>query len=231
MSEREKSPGLARGPVLVGVALAVVAAGLLLPRMGWANGGTLRLANVVMGDYRVSVFTDPTPVRPDSLDVSLLILQEGTLGVPEDLEVTVSSRALDGQAPGETLSATRGQADDPRYYATKFALGAEGRWEIGIRVSGPAGEGEASFEVTARERGILGHPLVLSLLALLPLVLVGIWILRQDEDESPHDASSTDAALQEDPHGGASKGGASHDGPGHDASPNDEGEPTGPAAG
>ncbi|TVP57005.1 MAG: hypothetical protein EA351_06665 [Gemmatimonadales bacterium] len=163
--------------------IALLVTVFFLPQTTWANGGTLRLANVVMGEYRVSVFTDPTPVRPDSLDVSLLILQDGRLGVAEDVEVVVTSRALDNQGVGESLVATREQADDPRYYATKFALGAEGRWEIGVRVSGPAGEGEASFEVTARDRGLLGHPVVLSLLALLPLILVGLWILSRDEEE------------------------------------------------
>ncbi len=145
-----------------------------------------------MGEYRVSVFTDPTPVRPDSLDVSVLIIREGHEGVPAGLDVRVLVELLEhagdhahGAAlppPGE-YRATREQADDPRYYATKFALGAEGRWRITVSVRGDAGEGEASFEVRARERGLLGHPLVLAGLALLPLVLAAIWLRREDPGE------------------------------------------------
>jgi hypothetical protein len=145
------------------------------------NGGTLRLANVPMGDYRVSVFTDPTPVRPDSLDVSLLILQEGREGVAEGVDVMVRAEFLGGEATPRVRQATREQAEDPRYYAAKFALGLEGPWRVTVEVSGDHGEGAASFEVTAREPGLLGHPLVLSLLALLPLAALGWWLLREEE--------------------------------------------------
>lgn len=180
---------------LLGVILLVAIPGTLL-----ANGGTLRLANVSMGDYRVSVFTDPTPVRPDSLDVSVLVIQEGVDGVPDGLEVRVRTEllALGGDTPesrtpqigaGEILRATRAQADDPRYYAAKFGLGAEGRWRITVSLRGVAGEGEASFEVVAREPGILGHPLVLMLLALLPLLGAGWWVMRDAED-ADEDAAS-----------------------------------------
>ena len=43
------------------------------------------------------------------------------------------------------LPCTREQAQDPRYYAAKFALGSVGEWEILVRVRGPEGEGEVSF--------------------------------------------------------------------------------------
>ena len=178
-----------------GLKVLIVSALLVgLPTTLLANGGTLRLANVAMGDYRVSVFTDPTPVRPDSLDVSVLILQEGVEGVPDGVEVRVTTELLElhgehvhdlpePSALGQTLPATREQADDPRYYATKFALGAEGRWRITVSVRGEVGEGQASFEVTARKRGPLGHPGVVITLALLPLLGAAWWVLRDGEAE------------------------------------------------
>jgi len=177
---------------------AVLAVALLLAIPGTllANGGTLRLANVPMGNYLVSVFTDPTPVRPDSLDVSVLIFQDEVEGVPDGVGVTVRTELLelhadDGEWPdarpgmGETLQATREQADDPRYYAAKFALGAPGRWLISVEVDGEGGHGKASFEVTARERGLLGHPLVISFLALLPLGLAAWWIMKGEDEAGP----------------------------------------------
>lgn len=175
-------------------ALVVLALLTGLPTTLLANGGTLRLANVAMGDYRVSVFTDPTPVRPDSLDVSVLILLEGVEGVPDEVDVQVTTELLEypgdhahdlpePSALGQTLPATREQADDPRYYATKFALGAEGRWRLTVSVRGEAGAGQASFEVTARERGPLGHPAVVITLALLPLLGAVWWVLRDGEAE------------------------------------------------
>jgi hypothetical protein len=185
-------PRWTRWKGLRALAVLVLLAGL--PTTVLANGGTLRLANVVMGDYRVSVFTDPTPVRPDSLDVSVLILQEGVEGVPDGVDVQVTTELLeyhgdhdhdlpDPSTLGQTLAATREQADDPRYYATKFALGAEGRWRITVSVRGEGGEGQASFEVTARQRGPLGHPAVVITLALLPLLGAAWWVLRDGEPE------------------------------------------------
>lgn len=156
--------------------LALVLALSMAPEGARANGGTLRLSNVAMGAYLVSAFTDPTPVRPDSMDVSILAVMAATGEVAEGLEIRIRTRHLDGLAPDEEEVATREQADDPRYYAAKFGLGAEGRWELTLHVTGPQGAGEASFQVTARERGVLGNPLVLILLALLPLVAVGGWI-------------------------------------------------------
>lgn len=169
-----------------GAACALWAVLILLAgaSLAWANGGTLRLANVPMGEYRVSAFTDPTPVRPDTLDVSVLVLREGVPGIAEDVVVTVGTRALEGQGPETVREANREQADDPRYHAAKFALGAEGEWEVTVSVTGPHGRGEASFRIRARERGLLGHPLVLMGLALLPLLAVALWIFREEEGEA-----------------------------------------------
>lgn len=165
------------------VAAACLAVVTTAPLAG--NGGTLRLANVPMGEYLVSVFTDPTPVRPDSMDVSVLVLRAGMDGVADDVRVTVHTRHLAGHGPGQTLAATREQADDPRYYAAKFAPGAEGRWEVTVDVEGIGGSGSASFEVTAREPGPLRGPLALTLLALLPLVAAAWWIFREGEPVRP----------------------------------------------
>lgn len=160
----------------------LVAALIGLPAQVLGNGGTLRLANVPMGEYRVSVFTDPTPVRPDSLDVSVLVLREGREGVAEGVRVLVGAVPLDHPGPELRLEATREQADDPRYHAAKFALGHEGRWRITVEVEGAFGAGSADFELRAREQGVLGHPLVLSLLALLPLGALGWWLLTAEKE-------------------------------------------------
>jgi len=200
-----------RKTCLVGAFLAVVLLGGVgsVPGILLANGGTLRLANLSIGDYQVSVFTDPTPVRPDSLDVSVLIIQRGVEGVPDGVRVMVTSELLEYEGDpthrhsvevgtGQTLQATREQADDPRYYAAKFALGAQGLWKITVAVQGEAGQGEASFEVRARERGLLGHPLVLSLLALFPLGLAW-WLLAREGDDgrsSPDQSSRSSSSLR-----------------------------------
>jgi hypothetical protein len=151
---------------------------LLLPLPLRADGGTLRVANVPMGAYRINVFTDPTPIPPDSVDVSILATFERGRGIARGLDVVVTALRTDGTGSPMTHPATREQADDPRYYAAKFALGSEGEWEIRVRVQGPEGEGEVVFQVTAREPGLLANPFLILTLALLPLVLVGLWLKR-----------------------------------------------------
>jgi hypothetical protein len=155
-----------------------VAALALLPISLRADGGTLRVANVPIGAYRINVFTDPTPIPPDSVDVSVLATFERGRGIAEGLDIEVTARRTDGTGSPVRHPATREQADDPRYYAAKFALGSEGEWEIRVRVRGPEGEGEVVFRVTSREPGLLANPLLIATLALMPLLLVGWWLRR-----------------------------------------------------
>jgi hypothetical protein len=154
---------------------------LFTPSLLWGDGGTLRIANALMGAYRINVFTDPTPIPPDSIDVSVLATYERGRGVAEGLEIQVSAEKLDGSGTRVEHPATRDQADDPRYYAAKFALGDIGRWGITVGVVGPEGEGEVSFEVKVQEPGLLDNPYLILFLALLPLVVVGWWLRKSGE--------------------------------------------------
>ncbi|NNM06935.1 MAG: hypothetical protein HKO65_17695, partial [Gemmatimonadetes bacterium] len=69
-----KAHPLASAGVLVVSSLVALGAALTLPASTnflLADGGTLRVANVPMGAYRINVYTDPTPITPDSIDVSI----------------------------------------------------------------------------------------------------------------------------------------------------------------
>ena len=143
-----------------------------------ADGGTLRVANVPMGAYRVNVFTDPTPITPDSIDVSILATFERGRGVARGLEIEVECRRVDGEGAPIRRLATREQATDPRYYSAKFSPGSVGEWEVRVRIEGPEGEGEVSFRVRVQEPGPLSNPYLILLAAFLPLVLVGWWLKR-----------------------------------------------------
>lgn len=150
-----------------------------------ANGGTLRVADAAMGDYRVSVYTDPTPPRPDSVDVSVLVVRADDPRPVEGLDVRVAARwagpdgapaALEGRSV--TVVADRAQADDPRYYAAKFAPGRVGEWLVEVSVEGPDGAGTTAFRIDVREPGLLDEPWVVVTLALLPLLLLALWLVR-----------------------------------------------------
>ncbi len=155
----------------------LLVAGSAVPARIMANGGTLRLAGI-LGPYEVSVFTDPTPVRPDSLDVSILVRRPGDAQPLRGLRVVVRADAVGHGAMPTVREATREAADDPRYYAAKFPLGAAGLWRITVSIQGEEGSGEGSFQVNAVEQGLLGQPLVAVPLALLPLALVAWWLYR-----------------------------------------------------
>jgi hypothetical protein len=181
-------PSAPAGPVLASHAtgrvfaavtlLALTAWTLALPSPSQADGGTLRVANAPIGAYRVNVFTDPTPIPPDSIDVSVLVTFERGRGIATGLDIEVAARRLDGAGGEIRHPATRDQAEDPRYYAAKFALGSEGGWEITVSLAGPEGEGEVAFEVQVQEPGLLGNPYLILTLALLPILLVGWWLKR-----------------------------------------------------
>ncbi len=143
-----------------------------------ADGGTLRVANLPMGAYRVNVFTDPTPIRPDSIDVSVLVTYERGRGVAQGLAIEVEGEKVGAAGVVVRHPATQDQADDPRYYAAKFALGSEGLWTITVRLSGPEGEGETSFQIKVQNPGFFGNPFLILTMALLPLLLVGWWLKR-----------------------------------------------------
>ena len=154
---------------------------LISPAATLANGGRLRVAEAPMGDYRVSVFTSPTPVPPDTLDVSILVMAVGRSDPVEGVEVQVTLTPVGHDASSQAKRATREDADDPRYYAAKFSLGGAGRWGVAVRVAGPVGEGEVDFQIEASERGILGSPVAVLFVSLLPLAVLAWWFLRSSE--------------------------------------------------
>lgn len=168
------------------VRLLAILGVLALPGLLLANGGTLRVADAPVGAYRVSVYTEPTPPRPDSVDVSVLVVREGDPTPVRGLEIAVRATPLEGPGGGpaeaavstRTVPATRDQADDPRYYAAKFAPGRVGSWRFEVDVRGPEGEGTVPFEIRVREPGLLDRPWVVVGLALVPLALLAFWLLR-----------------------------------------------------
>jgi hypothetical protein len=183
-SSRKQGPGPMRA-ALAGLgssllALPAIALLLAIPpdRPLLADGGALRVANVPMGAYRVYVFTDPTPIPPDSIDVSVLVTFERGRGIARGLAIEVAARPVGATEWALSHPATREQAEDPRYYAAKFALGAVGEWELEVRVGGPEGEGAVRFQVSVQEPGLLDDPFLILVLALAPLVLIGWWLKR-----------------------------------------------------
>ena len=124
--------------------MGIVALALLSqPKSLQADGGTLRAANVPMGAYRISVYTDPTPIPPDTIDISVLATFERGRGLAPGLEIEVTARRLDGVGPVIRPSGHEAAGGGSPLLRGEVRLGIGGRLGgITVRVQGSEGEGD-----------------------------------------------------------------------------------------
>lgn len=142
-----------------------------------ANGGTVQISNAPAGPYQLSAFTNPSPVRVGTVDVSVLVQPTGSTDVVPDAIVMVTAAAVGHEGAMETFVASHELATNKLYYAANVALPSEGRWRIEVIVLGAAGEGTAAFEVDATRETLLDRPVVLLGFVAVPVVALLAWIL------------------------------------------------------
>jgi len=139
---------LARRRALVAVSVVV---SLAAPAPAPGNGGTLRLARVPAGPYLVSVWTQPDPARVGQLDVSVAIMKPDSGEAVLDAMATAHARPPTSGGPTSAPRALeRGGGGNRLLYHGLVDVPARGRWDISVRVQGPAGSGETSFAVDVR---------------------------------------------------------------------------------
>jgi hypothetical protein len=129
-----------------------LALGLLLALAGGArgDGGTVRLAERV-GGYRLTVFTEPTPLRAGPVDISVLV-QDAATGRPlPTAEVLVVATPADGAGTEVSCPALPGAATNKLLHSAHFELSAAGRWRLEVRVAGPHGTANAAIPVEVAE--------------------------------------------------------------------------------
>jgi hypothetical protein len=115
------------------------------------DGGTVRASEVV-GGFRVTVFTNPTPLRAGPADVSVLVQDARTGAAVPGVRVTVRAE-LPGQ-PWNTANAaaTPGAATNKLMQAALMELPAAGEWQFTVTVAGEPSE-------TVRFAAAVGEPL------------------------------------------------------------------------
>ena len=114
-----------------------------------ADGGSVRLSER-KGDYRITVFSAPSPFRAGPVDISVLV-QDAVTGQPlPQARVTVRMTKL-GQ-PALEYPATQELATNKLLHAAQFELPAPGRWELEVQVQGSRGSAVLACEVEAAER-------------------------------------------------------------------------------
>jgi hypothetical protein len=126
MTMRPVVAGLIGGWLLVGTVCA--------PARG--DGGTVRLA-AKKGDYQITVFSAPTPLRAGPVDISVLV-QDAVTGDALPLARVVVRLTQPGQPELEYL-ATAEAATNKLLQATQFDLPASGRWDLEVQVEGAHG--------------------------------------------------------------------------------------------
>jgi hypothetical protein len=140
-----------------------------------ADGGTIRLLRKA-GNYRVAVFTAPTPLRAGPVDISVLVQDASTNDPINGARVTVRLTRADGE---DELSypATTEAATNKLFHAAKFELPSAGRWELTVEVEGP--HGDATVRTALEAAGPLPRWLELWPLLGWPAVVVLLFCVHQ----------------------------------------------------
>jgi hypothetical protein len=118
-------------------------------RGAFADGGTLR-ASRQSGEYRISVFSSPTPLRAGPVDVSVLVQDAATGEVQHDLQVEVQA-VRRGRAAAIRRPATTQAATNKLFHAAQFDLPDPGRWNIAVSVDDGRQTEQVQFAVEAAE--------------------------------------------------------------------------------
>lgn len=144
---------------------------LLAPRPIVAHGlGRQQLERVPVGDYRVTVWTDPVTVRTnDELHVTVAVEDEGGLVLEMDVEVIASH--VDQE---QWAAATHENAVNKLHYEAPFRLEQDGIWQITIVLRPNIGEASFELEVEPAERTIPWRWIVAGLTGLLVIGLIVI---------------------------------------------------------
>lgn len=157
------------------------------------NGGTIRVSNVPVGPFIVTIYTSPTPLRTGEIDVS--VLAQDSAGAVLTPAVLVDARpvalepdlAEDVDTGPVQQRATRGQATNKLFQAAKFDIEAPGEWEFTVTI---AEAGSLSFESEVARSTLLDRPYLLAALVLLPLLVLGWLALGRGEDEEEERATT-----------------------------------------
>src|SRR5437667_9877356 len=121
----------------------------MLPTIALADAGAVRVSQR-HGNRRITVFTEPTPLRAGPVDVSVLV-QDAATGQVVDAEVTVWVAPLGRGRAAVGYPATTEAATNKLLRAALFELPEAGLWELEVVVRGPLGPGRVRCEVEAAE--------------------------------------------------------------------------------
>ena len=105
-----------------------------------ADGGTVRLSEQ-KGNYRITVFTAPTPLRAGPVDISVFVQEAATAEPASDVRVTVKTVRRGSPGAATCQPATTEAATNKLYHAAIFDLPEPGRYAMEVSIDGALGAG------------------------------------------------------------------------------------------
>ena len=116
----------------------------------YADGGAVRLSEQ-RGNYRITVFTSPNPLRAGPVDVSIFV-QDAAPGEPVP-DAQISVRAAPRERPEAAIHqrATSKAATNKLFQAALIDLPEAGWWDVAIIVEGLRAPVEVHFEMEAEQ--------------------------------------------------------------------------------
>jgi hypothetical protein len=130
--------------------LLAVYAFFLLPSLAAADGGTIRLSEQ-KGNYRITVFTGPTPLRAGPVDISVLVQEAATQEPLAGVQVTIKAKSRGSSRAALNHPATSDAATNKLFYAATFDLPEPGWYSVEVSIDGVLGKAQVAFEVNAAE--------------------------------------------------------------------------------
>jgi hypothetical protein len=114
-----------------------------------ADGGAVQLRERA-GDYQITVFTSPTPLRAGPVDISVLVQDAATGECMPETRVTVCLKVPGAERMLE-YPATTEAATNKLLRASEFQLPEPGWWDVSVVVEGPHGPAVVRFGIQADE--------------------------------------------------------------------------------
>ncbi len=146
------------------------------------GGGVPQLVRQPVGPYLLSAWTQPDPPRVGTLHLTVaLFVSTAAQDVPvTDATVTARLQPPDGR-PAVQVPLGEARPPLPGYYEVDVPLEAAGRWAVQLQVRGPAGGGEAAFDLQVQPAQRI-PPLVWGSAALLIVLAAWYWRMRTSEE-------------------------------------------------
>jgi hypothetical protein len=122
----------------------------LVPSVAVADGGTIRFSQQ-KGNYRITVFTTPTPFRAGPVDISVLVQDAKTGKLLPDTHVTITATHREFKDISISETATNEAATNKLFQAALVELPHAGPYAFEVSIDGNMGSEQVLIELEVAE--------------------------------------------------------------------------------